>query len=152
LHRWRRHEIIALFRTGGGLMDRWLRSALDYIPEWLGFQSRMSKRPGCVIAIAHRGRIILEQAFGEANLETAEKMTPRHRFRAASHSKSFTAAGIMKLRERRKLKLDDEVGEYMDQARHHRPNPLAQRWVCPRRPRRRLLSRPPAIPGHGRNS
>ena len=41
-------------------MDRWLQSALDYIPEWLGYQSHMSKRPGCVIAIAHRGRIILE--------------------------------------------------------------------------------------------
>ena len=26
-------------------------------------------------------------------------LTPRHRFRVASHSKSFTAAGIMKLRE-----------------------------------------------------
>ena len=29
-----------------------------------------------------------------------ERLTPRHRFRIASHSKSFTAAGIMKLRER----------------------------------------------------
>ena len=95
-------------------MDRWLQSALDYIPEWLGYQSHMSKRPGCVIAIAHRGRIILERAFGEANLAAGEKMTPRHRFRVASQSKSFTAAGVLKLREQKKLKLDDQIGDYVD--------------------------------------
>src|ERR1700730_4147814 len=95
-------------------MDRWLQSALGYIPEWLGYQSHMSKRPGCVIAIAQRGRIILERAFGEANLATGEKMTPRHRFRVASQSKSFTAAGVLKLREQKKLKLDDQIGDYVD--------------------------------------
>src|SRR5581483_12385045 len=47
------------------------------------------------------------------NLATGEKLTPRHRFRIASHSKAFTAAGILKLRERRKLRLDDPVGQYV---------------------------------------
>ena len=56
-------------------MDRWLRSALDYIPEWLDYQVRLSKRPGCVIAIAHRGRIILERAFGHADLATTQLYT-----------------------------------------------------------------------------
>ncbi|MGH7153185.1 MAG: serine hydrolase domain-containing protein, partial [Acetobacteraceae bacterium] len=40
-------------------------------------------------------------------------LTPRHRFRAASHSKSFTATGIMKLREAGKLRLDDPVGQHV---------------------------------------
>jgi CubicO group peptidase (beta-lactamase class C family) len=57
--------------------------------------------------------VVAEYAFGHANLATGEKLTPRHRFRSASHSKSFTAAGIMKLRERRKLRLDDPVGQYV---------------------------------------
>src|SRR5262249_29587704 len=69
---------------------------------------------GCIIAIAHRDKIVLERAFGSANLRTGEELTPRHRFRVASHSKSFTAAGIMKLREQRKLKLDDAAGEYVE--------------------------------------
>ncbi|MEP7101565.1 MAG: serine hydrolase domain-containing protein, partial [Burkholderiales bacterium] len=38
---------------------------------------------------------------------------PRHRFRVASHSKSFTAAGVLKLREQDRVKLDDRVGEHV---------------------------------------
>lgn len=95
-------------------MDRWLSSALDYIPRWIEFQMHMSQQPGCIIAIAHRGAIVLEHAFGSANLTTCEALTPRHRFRVASHSKSFTAAGILKLREQGKLKLDDPAGQYVD--------------------------------------
>jgi CubicO group peptidase (beta-lactamase class C family) len=99
---------------GAFAMDRWLAAALDYIPRWLEFQMQASQQPGCIIAIAHRGKIVLERAFGIANLNTGEELTPRHRFRVASHSKSFTAAGILKLREQRKLKLDDAAGDYVD--------------------------------------
>ena len=95
-------------------MQAWLKSALDYVPQWLGFQMRMSEQPGCIVAIAHRGRVVLEQAWGSADLATGEPLTPRHRFRVASHSKSFTAAGILKLRERGRLKLDEPVGPYVE--------------------------------------
>ena len=95
-------------------MDRWLASALDYIPRWLEFQLRATQVPGCVIAVAHRGAVVLERAFGSANLTTGEVLTPRHRFRAASHTKSFTAAAILKLREQGKLKLDDAAGQFVD--------------------------------------
>src|SRR5438876_6560194 len=94
-------------------MDRWLASALDYVPRWIDFQMAASQQPGCIIAIAHRDKIILERAFGHANLSTGEELTPRHRFRVASHSKSFTAAGILKLREQGKLKLDDAAGQFV---------------------------------------
>ena len=94
-------------------MEAWQQPAIDYIRSWLEFQMRMSQQPGCIVAIAHRGKVIAEHAFGHANLATGEKLTPRHRFRIASHTKSFTAAGIMKLREQRKLRLDDPVGQYV---------------------------------------
>lgn len=94
-------------------MDRWLKPALDYIPRWIEFQIRMSQQPGCIVAIAHRGTIIFERAYGSADLKRGEKLTPRHRFRAASHSKSFTAAGVLKLREQGKLKLDDTAGQFV---------------------------------------
>ena len=94
-------------------MEPWLQPAIDYIHSWIEFQMRASQQPGCIVAIAHRGRIVGEFAFGHANLATGEKLTPRHRFRIASHSKSFTSAGIMKLREQRKLRLDDPVGQYV---------------------------------------
>ncbi|MGJ4945485.1 serine hydrolase domain-containing protein [Bradyrhizobium sp. HKCCYLS1011] len=94
-------------------MDAWLRAALDYVRDWLEFQVQVSQQPGCIIAIAHRGDIVAEHAFGHANLDTGEKLTPRHRFRVASHTKAFTAAGIMRLRERKRLRLDDPVGQYV---------------------------------------
>jgi CubicO group peptidase (beta-lactamase class C family) len=94
-------------------MEPWAQSAIEYIHNWIEFQLRASQRPGCIVAIASRGKVVAEYAFGHANIATGEKLTPRHRFRIASHSKSFTAAGIMKLRERRKLRLDDPVGQYV---------------------------------------
>jgi CubicO group peptidase (beta-lactamase class C family) len=94
-------------------VDPWLRSAIGYISDWLAFQVEASQQPGCIIALAHRGKIVAEHAFGLADLDSGERLTPRHRFRIASHSKAFTASGIMKLRERRKLKLDDAVGQYV---------------------------------------
>ena len=94
-------------------MDKWLGPALDYIPQWLDYQMRESEQPGCVIAIVHKGRVVLEHAFGYADLVGRVPLTPRYRFRVASHSKSFTAAGVMKLREQGKLGLDDRVGQYV---------------------------------------
>jgi CubicO group peptidase (beta-lactamase class C family) len=94
-------------------MDKWVGAALDYIPEWLEFQMRLTEQPGCAIAIAQGGKIVLERGFGHADLAMGVALTPRHRFRVASHSKSFTAAGIMKLREGGRLRLDDPVGRFL---------------------------------------
>ena len=94
-------------------MDKWLGAALDYVPRWIEHQMRLSDQPGCVAAVAHKGGIVFEQAWGLADLARDIKLTPRHRFRVASHSKSFTAAGVMRLREQGKLGLDDPVGRYV---------------------------------------
>jgi len=94
-------------------MDEWLLPACDYVRSWLEFQMRFSRLPGCIAVVMHRDQIALERAYGFADLAAGEPLTPRHRFRVASHSKSFTAAGIMKLREAGKLRLDDAIGEYV---------------------------------------
>jgi CubicO group peptidase (beta-lactamase class C family) len=95
-------------------MHKWLPPALEYIPRWLEFQMRVSQLPGSNLAIACRDKVVLEQAFGVADLDTGAALTPRHRFRVASHTKSFTAAGVMKLREQGRLGLDDPVGRYVE--------------------------------------
>ena len=94
-------------------MDDWLKPALEYIPQWLEYQLRDTEQPGCVAAIVHKGRVVFERAFGHADIVSRVPLTPRHRFRVASHSKSFTAAGIMKLREAGKLGLDDRLGQHV---------------------------------------
>lgn len=95
-------------------MKAWLTAALDYVPRWLEHQMRLWEQPGCSIAVAYRGKVVLERAFGHADLGTGEALTPRHRLRVASHSKSFTAAGILKLREADRVRLDDPVGRHVD--------------------------------------
>jgi CubicO group peptidase (beta-lactamase class C family) len=94
-------------------MSKWLGPALDYLSQWLEYQMREREQPGCVIAVVHECKVVFEQAFGHADLKKQAQLTPRHRFRVASHSKSFTASGIMKLREQGKLGLDDRVGQYV---------------------------------------
>lgn len=91
----------------------WLEPALNYIPQWLEHQMRESEQPGCVLALVHDGTVVLERAFGHADALARIPLTPRHRFRVASHSKTFSAAGILKLREQRKLSLDDRAGQYV---------------------------------------
>jgi CubicO group peptidase (beta-lactamase class C family) len=94
-------------------VEPWLKAALDYIPDWLGFQLRQAEGAGAVVAVAHRGEVLLEAGLGAADLSTGEAMTPRHRFRIASHSKTFTAAGVMRLREAGRLSLDDAIGRHV---------------------------------------
>jgi CubicO group peptidase (beta-lactamase class C family) len=91
----------------------WLAPALAYVESWLGYQMRTTEQPGVVLAVAHKGEVTLDVAFGWADRVAGEALTPRHRFRVASHSKSFTAAAIMKLREQGRLKLDDAAGQYV---------------------------------------
>jgi len=91
-------------------MQRTLSAALDYVPRWLAFQMQLHRQPGCSVAIAFDGEPVLEAAFGHADATRGTAMTPRHRFRVASHSKTFTAAGIMRLRDAGRLRLDDPIG------------------------------------------
>lgn len=91
----------------------WVQAALNYIPEWLNFQLERFKQPGCAIAIVHGAELVAERAFGVADIRTGKPLTPRHRFRIASHTKTFTAAGVMLLREQGKIGLDDTIGLYV---------------------------------------
>ena len=45
--------------------------------------------------------------------KTLNRFLPRHRLRIASHSKTFTAAGVMLLREQGQVGLDDPIGRYV---------------------------------------
>lgn len=95
-------------------MDAWLEAALEYLPRWIELQMGVTAQPGCVVAVSQRGRIILEKALGVADEQSGEKLTPRHRFRVASHSKAFTAAAILKLREEKRVRLDDPIGQFVE--------------------------------------
>lgn len=91
----------------------WLDGALRYAGEWIAFQVRQSRLPGCTLAVSLGGALVAERSFGVADLARDTPLTPAHRFRVASHSKVFTAAGVMLLREAGRLHLDDPVGRHV---------------------------------------
>jgi hypothetical protein len=65
--------------------------------------------PGLSIAVVIKGKPAYVEAFGVADRETSEALTPQHRFRIASISKPVTSAGIFTLVEAGKLRFTDYV-------------------------------------------
>src|SRR5258706_6813 len=65
--------------------------------------------PGLSVAISIKGKPAFVEAFGVADREAGEALTPQHRFRIASISKPITSTGIFTLIEAGKLQLDNYV-------------------------------------------
>jgi CubicO group peptidase (beta-lactamase class C family) len=65
--------------------------------------------PGLSVAIAIKGKPAYVEAFGVADRDAGETLTPQHRFRIASISKPITSTGIFTLVEAGKLRLDQRV-------------------------------------------
>ncbi len=66
--------------------------------------------------VARDGTIVLSKGYGFANLEWEVPNSPTTKFRLGSITKQFTAACILMLEERGKLKIDDPVKKYMPDA------------------------------------
>jgi D-alanyl-D-alanine carboxypeptidase len=65
--------------------------------------------PGASLAITKNGKLVYIKGYGKANTATGELVTPAHRFRLASVSKTFTGVAIMKLVQEGKFTLDSKV-------------------------------------------
>lgn len=65
--------------------------------------------PGASLAVIKNGRLVYRKGYGIADQTTNEKLTPEHRFRLASVSKTYTGAAIMKLVQEGKLNLEAKV-------------------------------------------
>jgi len=65
------------------------------------------------VLVARDDDILLDKAYGAANLEWDIPNTPSTRFRIGSLGKQFTAAAILLLEEQGKLKLHDQVKSYL---------------------------------------
>lgn len=90
-----------------------LRDGVAYADQWLAHQRELREIPGLVVAIQHDDTLLLSRGYGFANLEQQAPITPRHIFRIASHSKTFTATAIMCLVEAGRVRLDDLASAYI---------------------------------------
>lgn len=64
------------------------------------------------VLVAKEGKIVYQNQVGYANFKTKEPLNNTSLFQLASVSKQFTAAAIMMLYERNKIKLTDTVNAY----------------------------------------
>jgi CubicO group peptidase (beta-lactamase class C family) len=101
-----------------------LDKSLRYIKDWIRFQHERGDIPGLAVAVGIDGEIVLNEAYGYANVENKEKLNTDHIFRIASHSKTFTATALMQLQEQGKLKVDDYAVDYLPWLSAHKD----KRW------------------------
>jgi CubicO group peptidase (beta-lactamase class C family) len=77
------------------------------------FASWTDATPGCAVGLSRAGQVLLERAYGMADLERGVANRPDTIFEAGSVSKQFTAAAVLLLAEDGKLSLDDPVRKYV---------------------------------------
>jgi len=65
--------------------------------------------PGCAVGVSRAGDLVFSDAWGSANLESGEPLTPGRVFYLASVSKQFTATAVALLALDGTLSLDDDV-------------------------------------------
>jgi CubicO group peptidase (beta-lactamase class C family) len=68
------------------------------------------------ILVARDGKILFEKNYGEANREQKIAITTSTRYRIGSLTKQFTAAAVLMLEDRGKLRTDDTVRHYLPDA------------------------------------
>lgn len=100
--------------------------AVRYFDTWLAFRQRYARIPGIQAAVLYGDEVLLSSAYGVADLESESPLTPRHLFRVASHSKTFTATAVLQLVERGSLRLDDPIAQWLP---FLRASPLAEATV-----------------------
>jgi CubicO group peptidase (beta-lactamase class C family) len=71
--------------------------------------------PGCAVAVSQNGKIVVNKAYGAADLERDVPITPNTVFDAGSVRKQFVAAAILLLVEEGKLSLNDDVRKHLPQ-------------------------------------
>src|SRR5262245_64196506 len=103
---------IAILLLAGVSLGQNIGSRMDQIA-----QSYVSNKQfmGSVL-VARDSDVLFSKGYGSANLEWDIPNTPSTKFRLGSITKQFTAASIMLLEERGKLKTDDLVKKHLPDA------------------------------------
>jgi D-alanyl-D-alanine carboxypeptidase len=74
--------------------------------------------PGLIVCVRNDDGILLHEPYGVHNIETGQKLSKDAFFPIASQSKSFTALAVLKLVEKKRLKLDDLLIDHLPHLNH----------------------------------
>jgi CubicO group peptidase (beta-lactamase class C family) len=101
--------IVALFTLACSAQDT--ARMEQVIQSYVGNKTFMGS-----VLVAHGSEILLSKGYGSADLEWDVPNSPSTKFRLGSITKQFTAASILLLEERSKLKVEDPVRKYLPDA------------------------------------
>ena len=105
-----RHALVILFVATSCFAQDTKRMD-DVVQSYAGNKTFMG-----TVLVARGSDVLLSKGYGSANLEWDIPNTPTTKFRLGSITKQFTAASILMLEERGKLKLDDPIKKYVPEA------------------------------------
>ena len=83
------------------------------IDRFVSGEMSRQKIPGMAVAVVKNGEAVVAKGYGFANLEHQVPVTTHSIFQSGSVGKQFTAAAIVHLEERGKLRLDDNIARYL---------------------------------------
>ena len=88
----------------------------DEVDDWVKAQLRARHVPGVAIAVVKDGVVVKTEGYGVADLEHNVPVVRSTVFKIGSVSKQFIAAGVMLLAQDGKLRVDDKLHKYLDEA------------------------------------
>jgi CubicO group peptidase (beta-lactamase class C family) len=71
--------------------------------------------PGCAVAVSQNGKIVVNKAYGSADLERDVPVSPNAVFDIGSTHKQFVAAAVLLLVEEKRLSLSDDIRKYISE-------------------------------------
>lgn len=90
-----------------------VRASIRLFEAWIDGQMAYRGLPGIAVGVIQDQKLVWARGFGYADTASREPVTPKTKFRMASHTKLFTATAIMQLRDAGKLRLDDPVSKHL---------------------------------------
>lgn len=99
--------VAALF-AGGPAHAQDVAGRIDRI-----FSFATPETPGCAVGVSQHGRVVVNRAYGLADVERRVPLSPRSVFDIGSTQKQFVAAAVLLLVEDGRLSLSDDVRRYL---------------------------------------
>ena len=94
--------------------DPGVADALHLLDTWMDAAQAYGGIPGASLSVAHDQELVWAKGYGYAHVEREEPATPSTMYSICSISKLFTAVGVLQLRDRGKVELDDPVAKHLD--------------------------------------
>ena len=77
------------------------------------FSFATPERPGCAVGVSQHGNVIVNRAYGLADVARGVPLSPNSIFDIGSTQKQFVAAAVLLLVEDGRLSLSDDIREYL---------------------------------------